>query len=405
MKTNIKLFLPDYWDNLFARLRLSVGKDFDWELQSENLNVELTGGDGEAYEMILDSIDENTIPIMVLPITHCLLNIDAKKLKIIGPAFKTINDIYLVRNRKRDNINLEDIKIGVREKELTTSNISRIVFNHHFTDKFFYHDFDKEHRHNTFTSYISHIPISTPQDRLDNVLNSSHNAAIFMGKELYELNIFNNHDLIVAANMNRIICNLFNIAMFPRAVFAVFQEYTNEEHIKYYEEFFDLYNKLVSNIYKRRYNKYRSFHVNESQFFCFTGKRSEINEIRTIIRFTKELRHTNFGAKDSKTHWTGRDSPFDYNDFLWWKDINIENDLLKCIEEIDYKKIFSVNPNDKDRAILEREVNALKDYILDQIDTHHQNFNLEDILNKIDLLRINSKYKQELKEHLQNELK
>ena len=386
MKTLIKLFLPDYWDSLFARLRLHVGKELDWELQSENLDIELTGGDGEAYNMILDDADENTIPIMVLPITHCLLNLNTKKLKIIGPAFKTINDIYLVRHKKRSAINPEDIKIGVRETELTTSNISRVIFNHHFNDKFFNYDFDNDHKHNSFSSYVSHIPILKPQERLEHVTNSTHNAAIFMGKELYELNIFNNSDLIVAANMNRIICNLFNIPIFPRAVFAVFEKYITNYYTKYLDEFFDLYNSLVKNLHDRQYKKYRSFHINETQFFCFTGKQSKIDEINTLVKFTNELYHTDFGTKDRNTHLIGEKPNLTFKDFLWWKDINLEHNLINCITNIDYKKIFSVRTNDKDRVSLEREVNALKDYALDQIDMHHQNFKIEDLLEKIDFL-------------------
>ena len=128
MKQKIILYLPDYWSEVYnsiiTELKYSK-KEYDWELIKDKLDIDFTGVDGDAYKSAKIALKKGYIPILVLPISHCAINIDKYNLSLIGPAYKTINDIYLLRTRTR--IPTNTFEIGVREKELTTSVKLRII--------------------------------------------------------------------------------------------------------------------------------------------------------------------------------------------------------------------------------------------------------------------------------------
>lgn len=401
-KIIIDLHLPEYWDRLYNLLQAKM-KRTPFEINRFDLDIEITGEGGNAYSNIITTSKESgNIPIMVLPISHCVLNIDQYNLKIVGPAFKTINDVYLVR-RKNCGTRPDSLIIGVREKELTTSNISRVVFNHIYEDRFFFYDVREkmyEHAHANISTKIRHKAYFTPEDRLKGLLKEELDASIFMGEELLDKRIYNDDNFIVAANLNRIICNLFNVQKFPRTVFATFEDYI--ENIEPIESFFNVYNDVVEKTFiNREYRHYETFHYPESQFHCLTGKLSNLDDVNTLVMFSKEIADKSFEGDRYK--WTGRNEGLNGNDFIWWDDINHlykMSEFIQLLKEIDILKVFSAGLIDRERNIISDQLTVFHDLAQNEIEEKHEQFKIDDLVGFIKDLELESRYKQMLKNYI-----
>jgi hypothetical protein len=388
-KQKLILFLPDYWSVVFNSITTELKyskKKYDWDLMKDDLDVDFTGVDGEAYKPALEAMSKGYLPILVLPISHCAINIDKYKLAIVGPAYKTINDIYLIRTRNRPISNTYEI--GVRELELTTSNISRIIFHHHFNDRFFFSEIENiNHTHCEIVKNIHHKQIPNSRKRMEALQKNEINAGIFMGHELNTLDLFHKEDFIIAANLNRIICNIYNVKFFPRSVFAVFNESINKDNKYYLDQFIDEYSYFVKEMNETEYKSIEKFHPDITHFACETGKYSKMEDIQTQILFTRDIAHDDFHSE--RGAWVGRKNGFNINDYLYSDDITRTSrlkDLISSIEELDIADCFTLNEYEPRIRIIKTQLIILVSKANHKITENQNSFTYEYLLDLVKAL-------------------
>ncbi len=192
-------------------------------------------------------------PILVLPIGHYVLNHKEFDLELLGPAFGTRNDIYLVRPRNRRPIGWNgQLNIAVKEYELTTSNALRIAILHASMDlcvedgDWWLNTLDqtegaasktkgqdRSSNGSRFLMKSNFVSAGKPHDRLAHLTDAGIcHVGLFLGHELIELEGRSKSakfDAVDVFNINQVLNAIYDSVVFPRAVFAGFTPKTVEE--------------------------------------------------------------------------------------------------------------------------------------------------------------------------------
>lgn len=291
----IPVLLP-YWEKAHNRVELKWSpEEAEANLGAIRTDIDVhdTGVGGRAFIVIQEIIDQGNIPIFTLPISHAALNIKRENLIILGPAFKTRDDVYVFRSRKLKPNNRK-YNIGVRENDLTTTNMSKVIIHHMNFDYFFFSNV-KDHlesfsttvqcdeHHSDFIDRVNHKFGGEVNERIERLLTGEFDAALFMGKDLLvRKDLFFIDDIIPVVNLNRCICNLYSVSFFPRAVFVTSQEIW-ERHQNAVTYYLDLFSDVADSIFKKYY-KDRKFR----QSPCRTGKKADLVEVKVLIEFARD---------------------------------------------------------------------------------------------------------------------
>lgn len=377
--TDVMLYTPDMWNNLFSSRRLDSKKlKKRWhdqnggELVVRKFDVKQSGLRTKAYDRVeTDRKGKKHLPVMLLPIGHCAENIRGQRLKIIGPAIATRNDIFVFRSRKDPPPGSDVTKkvstfvVAVREAELTTSNISRVVLQHSRPDKFFPPQgspnewLDAKLR---FTD-IRHAEEAEPKQRARALLDGKVHAAIFMGHELDMLGEFA-EDLIDAANLNRLANNLYNVRLFPRALYVTFAKFVEDPHgAEAARAFAATINEEVRAYYSKTKEKHGAALERRTQQPSLTGPEASFDEIRTIIKFTEHMLHETFD-KDREGSRQQQARHLVPEDFLFYEDVaarEIYPSLVDALRRIDVPATFACRPKSERASNLSKVLNGLCD--------------------------------------------
>jgi hypothetical protein len=243
--------------------------------------------------------------------------IEDNKLCVLGPAVRTRNDIYAFRLKTRPEKNRwlsvadHRFRIGVREKNLTTTDISRMILRRWSPDVYVLADFQEaefpddasyrevmvEGRRKLVVrfcrSHVRHVAEENPVTRLDRLLNGDFHVAIFMGEELANRRVKDSYqaDILDAANLNRIIGNIYDTHLFPRVVYAIFRSHMNRKWVPpLLEEFTRQMNSYVASVETGRAK--RTYPLGQQiQLPCRIGAEADINELKVLMQFTQDICH------------------------------------------------------------------------------------------------------------------
>ncbi len=356
--TDVVLYTPEMWNNLFSENRLDFNRLAErWQrstkgkLEHRQFDVETSGINPTAYQRFRKERRPNALSIMLLPIGHCAENVESEALKIIGPAVATRNDIFVFRLRQEPPPSTpaseKDIfMVAVREAELTTSNISRVVLHHSTPDVFFpprgspheWHD-NKVERFGV----VSHYTVSDPQARIDEIVNGEAHIAIFMGSELEKVRPFDDERLIDVANLNRLVNNIYSVPMFPRAVYAVFASDTEGDGLEAVQTFAKVVNEEIDD-YERKSRELRPPDEVErrTQTPTRTGEGASLEDIETILRFTRDMLSKKF-KPDRQGHRKQVARKLKRSDFLFYEDVAAPlfyASMIKKLRSIDVAATF-----------------------------------------------------------------
>jgi hypothetical protein len=198
------------------------------------------------------------------------------------------------------------IRIGVPEINITTADISRIVLRKWSTDLYGLTSlgllksltsgplmeaasdavsfFCREH--------IKHVQISDPSERLERLISTQDknpiDVAIFLGKELTSKNISDAYQdrIIDGANLNHIVCNIYDTTMFPRALYTVF----TDDYEKKREEFMIISERISQSIMETpRQSRSKTEPWARIQSLSHPGSFASIQDITTAIKFSEDI--------------------------------------------------------------------------------------------------------------------
>lgn len=243
-----KIYLPKHmWGNIFnsvfANLQNFELEDFD--IGGRNSTIETDTLIRTTLNEAKKDLDNNLLPIIVFPIASIFrytneLNdgkTDFPKIKIIGPAFKSRDDIFLFRGKNK-TFNKKDCNINIVRKgaDITTTSIAR-MFNKDVLNDIVDPIFNVQHKDSP--SFKWDYKVDFIKGDYKSVEKSKElYGCIAAGSELKEF--WENHYWITAVNLNAWICNKYNITYLPRSVFVtLFDDFsTNEKEIN---KFWDLF--------------------------------------------------------------------------------------------------------------------------------------------------------------------
>jgi len=332
MNPTICLFLPPMWDEVYGGVNFHLS-GLGWTLHVVHLDVEKTGSQGAAYAIVRSRARDGVVPILVLPVAHCALHVATEGLRVIGPAFETRDDIYVFRRTGVLRGPNGPFRIGVLEGQLTTTNLSRVILHHWCPDFYFFCSARQpDHGHSDFPiTGAVHLPAGLADRRRMMVLRGDLDAAVFMGHELTEHSLFDSPDLLAAVNLNSLACSLYGVRFFPRAVFAVFEEFyrrgVDQEAVAHFVRAFNLFAARQPAEPSRHPEGARgpsdtALSSRLRQAPCPTGAASDPRAVEALIQFTNDMLDVALRGqmlRDIPTLNLAR--PLEEKDFIWWAEV------------------------------------------------------------------------------------
>jgi len=234
------------WENALKKLLIEhKPNDFNSEIvkwptmSMENTN-DITIGkhkDIKLHEKINGKDSMNNFHIFVSPITWAAKYNDQKKLKLIGPAFGTYEDIYLyfthnsLKNRINRNFKDNPVRVGVIQRQLTSSIMLKILFYlfHKGNDKIL--KLHKDH-------YRFEDTDEDDSYRLDQLSKGNYDFSLFTTKELDELKKTPANKSFLDKlghflKVDDLYAHLFNLEFVPRSVYCVHEEQMKTKKYQY----------------------------------------------------------------------------------------------------------------------------------------------------------------------------
>lgn len=258
-----QIYIPEHmWGNLFKKIfppemTTIITKNFEVGDPNASKSTDLI-----IREALIEGSDiynkssKSTIPIFILPITVLpqytvdLLtkkDVGFPKLKIIAPAFKTRDDIFIFLKHERNKIasEIEQIKIAGKGEDITTTTLCQ-----YFKEEVLENVIDPLYNEKyglKMWDYLVEVDGCEGEDRESGVADGTHKGLIAAGPELKKFWL--DRSWISAINLNSWICNKYNVTYFVRAAFCSL-DIINAENNKYLIDFWKLFCEHSSNWFK-----------------------------------------------------------------------------------------------------------------------------------------------------------
>jgi hypothetical protein len=312
VKNGVKVYYPKLWKRLIEALKSSeFGTEFaDWEL----IDVKDTGQDGTKIQSLL-SLNPNQANILILPITHSSLHINTLKLKIIGTAVATRDDIFVFRRNEdpqKTPSKIPYFTIGVKDPDITTTYAFLLAMSRWDPDAIFHSNYKKMGPpiiQDAYKKTLENVKIvmngrykfrgvDSHVKRYDQLVNNkdkneSIDAAIFTGDELtikknrMNIELFKDENIVDTMNVNRIINNIYGIRHFPRALMLV-SEADLATHKSNIDNFIREYNNRIGSL-DVKLSKVGGKHIARSQILCKVGGECIKDHCDVAIKFTTAI--------------------------------------------------------------------------------------------------------------------
>lgn len=240
------VYLPEHmWGNIFNKIFPTdmeniVRKNF--EIGDPNATKSTDFLIREALKEGLDIYNQSqktTVPIFILPITvlpEFTVDLLTKKdhgfpkLKIIAPAFKTRDDIFIFLKHERNNrgSEIEQIKIAGKGEDITTTTLGQ-YFKEEVLENIVDPLFNKIWAPKIW-DYLVEVDGCEGEERENVVEDGTHKGLIAAGPELKKFWLDRNW--ISAINLNAWICNKYRVTYFVRAAFCSLDEIISKDKNK-----------------------------------------------------------------------------------------------------------------------------------------------------------------------------
>lgn len=381
-------FVPEHmWGNIFRSVLSNVdeGQIIDFQIG----DPQKPGRTKETIEETLklakiEYIDNKKIPIIIFPITNIyeyspINNIPL--INIIGPAFKTRDDIFLFlsKHKKREH---PEAKIFPKGEDLTTTRIGEL-----YNKKMLEEALDPiwnskvEKLNKPWGFSLKFEESKRNNNRLECIKNADYYGFIAAGIELKRF--WNNKDWITAINLNSWICHYLKINYFPRTFFVSISEcFKNEDETKL-KEFWDYFvvesRKWLNN--DGNHDGVHGFYydnklalpiqtpsVSDSDSDHFSQLAEDINAIREFLKLTKVEACRNFEFSDI----------YFMNDFILYELYKL-NDKEKLFERI--KKIIEIAKNpQKEKGDFDKIEKIINDFLQKKLNFNNRKDELYSVL-------------------------
>jgi hypothetical protein len=170
---------------------------------------------------------------------------------------------------------------------------------------------------------------------LRRLVSGEFDAALFTGNEIDTVSAFSNRNLIAAANLNRLINNFYNQHMFPRAVFAAFgEDLADSEKLGLLDRFVNAYNDYAGEQEARIWDDIKK---KQRQFFSKTGPEADLDDVVTLVSFTKDYRTAGFlvDRREEEEDSDGiKGRALEFSDFHWFDRVSYQKRLSDTIDAL-----------------------------------------------------------------------
>ncbi len=240
-KNDFKIYIPKHmWYGIYKKVFEKDDKFpiFNFRIGEDSLNVPLNEYISKYLVKAQKQFSSSkTIPIFIWPISLIFDYVEGivlrqentfPKLNIIGPAFKTRDDVFLLVCKDRKSSPSSEVKFAPKINNITSSTLAR-AYNEFAVKKGADPIFNIPHSKG---GWPYEIQIEKERDvREDNIPLGWH-GIVAAGPELDNFINQENYQWITAVNLNMWICNKFNVKYLPRAVYCTLTECFQDEETK-----------------------------------------------------------------------------------------------------------------------------------------------------------------------------